>query len=287
MSGLKTALLLGALTGLLLVAGRALGGQTGMVIAMVIAVAMNFGSYWFSDKLVLKIYKATPVSRAESPLLYDTVAELASRAGLPMPKVYIMQNDAPNAFATGRDPQHAAVAATTGLLRLMNRDELAGVMAHELAHVEHRDTLIGAVAATIAGAISMLASFAQWTLIFGLGRNSQNGGSNPLVTIVMMLLAPLAASLIQMAVSRSREYAADARGAAISGKPLGLANALRKLASANSRIPMNEAESHPATAHMFIINPLKGKRFAQLFSTHPPTEERIRRLEAAASGRIV
>ena len=199
-----------------------------------------------------------------------------------------MQNDAPNAFATGRDPQHAAVAATTGLLRLMNRDELAGVMAHELAHVEHRDTLIGAVAATIAGAIAMLANFAQWALIFGMGRsNDNNGGGNPLVMILMMFLAPLAASLIQMAVSRSREYAADARGAAISGKPLGLANALRKLSSANSRIPMDEAESHPATAHMFIINPLKGKDFARLFSTHPPTEERIRRLEAAAAGRVI
>ena len=287
MSAFKTALLLGALTGLLLVAGQAMAGQTGMVVALVIAVAMNFGSYWFSDKLVLKIYKATPVEREQAPLLYDTVAELASLAGLPMPTVSIMQNDAPNAFATGRNPEHAAVAATTGLLRLMNRDELAGVMAHELAHVEHRDTLIGAVAATIAGAIAMLANFAQWALIFGAGRNSQNGGGNPLVTLVMMLLAPLAASLIQMAVSRSREYAADARGAAISGKPLGLANALRKLSSANSRIPMPDAESHPASAHMFIINPLKGQSFAKLFSTHPPTEERIRRLEAAATGRII
>lgn len=283
MNSLKTALLLGALTGLLLVAGQALGGQTGMVIALVIALVMNFGSYWFSDRMVLKIYRATPVTRAEAPVLYDVVQELSRRAGLPMPKVYIMQNDAPNAFATGRNPEHAAVAATTGLLRIMTRDELAGVMAHELAHVEHRDTLIGAVAATIAGAIAMLANFAQLALLFGGGRRDGEG-SNPFAMLLMMILAPIAASLIQMAVSRSREYAADARGAAISGNPLGLASALRKLSSANSRIPMPDAETHPTTAHMFIINPLKGRSLAQLFSTHPPVEERIRRLEAAAAG---
>jgi heat shock protein HtpX len=284
MNGLKTALLLGTLTGLLLVAGQALGGQTGLVIALVLAVVMNFGSYWFSDKLVLKIYKAKPVTAIEAPKLYRTVQELAQRAGLPMPKVYIVENDAPNAFATGRNPEHAAVAATTGLLRIMSRDELAGVMAHELSHVEHRDTLISAVAATIAGAIAMLANFAQFAMLFGMGRDREGGGSNPFVMLLMMILAPIAASLIQMAVSRSREYAADARGAAISGNPMGLANALRKLESANRRIPMPEAESHPATAQMFIINPLKGKKLAQLFSTHPPVEERIRRLEAAARG---
>ncbi len=283
MNGVKTALLLGALTGLLLVAGQALGGQTGMMIALVIAVAMNFGSYWFSDKLVLKIYRARPVTRAEAPVLYDVVQELASRAGLPMPKVYIMDKDAPNAFATGRDPKHAAVAATTGLLRIMTREELAGVMAHELAHVEHRDTLIGAIAATIAGAIAMLANFAQFALLFGGRRDGE--GSNPFVMLITMILAPIAASLIQMAVSRSREFAADARGAAIAGNPLWLARALRKLSQANARIPMPDAETHPATAHMFIVNPLKGKNLAQLFSTHPPVEERIRRLEAAASGR--
>lgn len=283
MNGLKTALLLGALTGLLLVAGQALGGQTGMLIALVVAVVMNFGSYWFSDKLVLKMYRARPVNRSEAPVLYDVVQELSSRAGLPMPRVYVMDNDAPNAFATGRDPRHAAVAATTGLLRIMNREELAGVMAHELAHVEHRDTLIGAVAATIAGAIAMLANFAQFALLFGGGRRDGEG-SNPLVMLVMMILAPIAASLIQMAVSRSREFAADARGAAIAGNPLWLARALRKLAMANDRIPMPDAESHPTTAHMFIVNPLKGRSLARLFSTHPPVEERIRRLEAAASG---
>jgi heat shock protein HtpX len=284
MNGLKTALLLGSLTGLLLVAGQALGGQTGLVIALVLALVMNFGSYWFSDKLVLKIYKAKPVTVTEAPKFYRTVQELAQRAGLPMPKVYIVENDAPNAFATGRNPEHAAVAATTGLLRIMSRDELAGVMAHELSHVEHRDTLISAVAATIAGAIAMLANFAQFAMLFGMGRDREGGGSNPLVMLLMMILAPIAASLIQMAVSRSREYAADARGAAISGNPMGLANALRKLDSANRRIPMPEAESHPATAQMFIVNPLKGKNLAQLFSTHPPVEERIRRLEAAARG---
>ena len=283
MNGLKTALLLGTLTGLLLVAGQALGGQTGLVIALVLAVVMNFGSYWYSDKLVLKIYKARPVTAAEAPVLYSVVQELAQRAGLPMPRVYIVDNDAPNAFATGRNPEHAAVAATTGLLRIMNRHELAGVMAHELSHVEHRDTLISAVAATIAGAIAMLANFAQFAMIFGMGRDRE-GGSNPFVMLLMMILAPIAASLIQMAISRSREYQADARGAAIAGNPLWLASALRKLDAANRQIPMPEAEAHPATAQMFIVNPLKGKSLAQLFSTHPPVEERIRRLEAAARG---
>ena len=283
MNGLKTALLLGTLTGLLLVAGQALGGQTGLVIALVLAVVMNFGSYWYSDKLVLKIYKARPVTAAEAPVLYSVVQELAQRAGLPMPRVYIVDNDAPNAFATGRNPEHAAVAATTGLLRIMNRHELAGVMAHELSHVEHRDTLISAVAATIAGAIAMLANFAQFAMIFGMGRDRE-GGSNPFVMLLMMILAPIAASLIQMAISRSREYQADARGAAIAGNPLWLASALRKLDAANRQIPMPEAETHPATAQMFIVNPLKGKSLAQLFSTHPPVEERIRRLEAAARG---
>ncbi len=285
MNGMKTTLLLGALTGLLLFSGQAMGGDAGMVIALLLAVVMNFGSYWFSDKLVLKIYGAREVSRQEAPEFYEIVQELAQRAGLPMPKVYIMQNDAPNAFATGRDPEHAAVAATTGLLRLMNRQEVAGVMAHELAHVQHRDTLISAIAATIGGAISMLANMAQWAMIFGMGRSNDNeGGGNPFAALLMMILAPLAASLIQMAVSRSREYAADARGAAICGNPLWLASALRKLGRANSHQVMPEAESHPATAHLFIVNPLKGRNLAQLFSTHPPLEERIRRLEAAAGG---
>jgi len=289
MNSIKTTLLLGGLTGLLLFAGQAMGGQQGMVIALLFAAVMNIGSYWYSDKLVLRMYGAREVSLGDAPVLYETVQILAQRAGLPMPKVYIMENDAPNAFATGRNPENAAVAATTGLLRIMSREELAGVMAHELAHVQNRDTLISAVAATIGGAISMLANMAQWAMIFGMGRSDQEGEEQGslLGGLLMMFLAPLAASLIQMAVSRSREYAADVRGAAICGNPLWLASALRKLAMANERIPMVDAERNPATAHLFIINPLRGANLAQLFSTHPPVEERIRRLEMAAHGRAV
>lgn len=286
MNTLRTTLLLGGLTGLLLVFGQVLGGQTGMVIALVVAAAMNFGSYWYSDKIVLRLYKAREASPQEAPVLYQVTRELASRAGLPAPRVYVIDNDAPNAFATGRNPQNAAVAATTGLMRILSREELAGVMAHELAHVEHRDTLIGAIAATVAGAIAMLANFAQWMLIFGVGRNNDNqGGGNVFGALLMMILAPLAASLIQMAVSRSREYAADARGAAICGNPLWLAGALRKLDRGNRGAVMAQAEANPAAAHLFIVNPLKGQNMAKLFSTHPPIEERIRRLEAAARGR--
>ncbi len=284
MNSLKTALLLGGLTGLLLVAGQAMGGEQGMIIALVFAVAMNFGSYWFSDKIVLRLYRAREVDRSSAPVLYPVVQELASRAGLPMPKVYVVENEAPNAFATGRNPDNAAVAATTGLLRIMDREELAGVMAHELAHVQHRDTLISAVAATIAGAIAMLANMAQWAMIFGMGRNDDNRSGGAIGALLMMFLAPLAASLIQMAVSRSREYEADARGAAVCGNPLWLARALRKLASANARIPDRAAEQNPATAHMFIVNPLSGRDIGRLFSTHPPVEERVRRLESAARG---
>ncbi|HEC16085.1 MAG TPA: zinc metalloprotease HtpX [Sedimenticola sp.] len=284
MNSLKTTLLLGGLTGLLLVAGQAMGGEQGMIIALVFAVAMNFGSYWFSDKIVLRLYRAREVDRSSAPVLYPVVQELASRAGLPMPKVYVVENEAPNAFATGRNPDNAAVAATTGLLRIMDREELAGVMAHELAHVQHRDTLISAVAATIAGAIAMLANMAQWAMIFGMGRNDDNRSGGAIGALLMMFLAPLAASLIQMAVSRSREYEADARGAAVCGNPLWLARALRKLASANARIPDRAAEQNPATAHMFIVNPLSGRDIGRLFSTHPPVEERVRRLESAARG---
>ena len=285
MNSLKTALLLGGLTGLLLVAGQAMGGEQGMIIALVLAVAMNFGSYWFSDKIVLRLYRAREVGRNSAPVLYPVVQELASRAGLPMPKVYIVENEAPNAFATGRNPENAAVAATTGLLHIMDREELAGVMAHELAHVQHRDTLISAVAATIAGAIAMLANMAQWAMIFGMGRSDNNNNSGGAIgAVLMMFLAPLAASLIQMAVSRSREYMANARGAAVCGNPLCLARALKKLASANERIPDRAAEQNPATAHMFIINPLSGRDLGRLFSTHPPVEERVRRLESAVYG---
>jgi heat shock protein HtpX len=282
MNAMRTTVLLAGLTALLLIAGQALGGQSGMVIALVLAAAMNVGSYWFSDKIVLRLYRAREASAQDAPVLYQTVRELAQRAGMPIPRVYVIESDAPNAFATGRDPRHAAVAATTGLLRLMSREELAGVMAHELAHVQHRDTLIGAIAATIAGAIAMLANMAQWALIFGMGRGNEDGdsGGGVLGGLLMMILAPIAASLIQMAVSRSREYAADARGAAIAGNPLWLASALRKLGAANGRTVMAAAEHNPSTAHLFIVSPLRGRSVAELFSTHPPLEERIRRLEA-------
>jgi heat shock protein HtpX len=287
MNTLRTTLLLAALTGLLLVVGQALGGHTGMIVALGIAVAMNFGSYWFSDQLVLKMYHARQAGPNDAPVLYQTVQELSSRAGLPMPRVYVVDSDGPNAFATGRDPAHAAVAATTGLLRILSREELSGVMAHELAHVQHRDTLTGAIAATIAGAIAMLANMFQWMAIFGLGRgDDREGGAGGLIgALVMMIVAPLAASLIQMAISRSREFAADARGAQVCGNPLWLANALRKLERANRGTYMPEAESHPATTHMLIINPLKSANLANLFSTHPATEERIRRLEDMAYAR--
>ncbi len=287
MNTMRTTLLLAAMTGLLLVVGQALGGQTGMVIALIIAVAMNFGSYWYSDKLVLKMYHASEAGPNDAPVLHQIVQQLASQAGLPKPRVYVIHDDAPNAFATGRNPEHAVVAATTGLMRILSREELAGVMAHELAHVQNRDTLTGAIAATIAGAIAMLANMFQWMAIFGLARgdDQEGGGAGGLIGgVVMMIVAPIAASLIQMAISRSREYVADARGGEICGNPLWLANALRKLEQSNRHTVMAEAETHPATAHLFIINPLKGANLARLFSTHPATEERVRRLEAQAYG---
>lgn len=286
MNWLKTTVLLAGMTGLLLALGAAFGGETGMVLALGLAVVMNFGAYWYSDRLVLKMHHAQRVNRQQAPQLYDTVEELARRAGLPMPAIYVIQDDSPNAFATGRDPQHAAVAATTGLMRLLSREELAGVMAHELSHVSHRDILISTVAATIAGAIAMLANMAQWALIFGFGRggDSEEGGGG-IGALVMMILAPVAAGLIQMAVSRSREYAADKRGAELCGNPLWLANALRKLEAAARRVPMQRAESHPASAHLFIVNPLRGRDVAKLFSTHPPIDDRVGRLERMA-GRL-
>jgi heat shock protein HtpX len=284
MNWMRTTVLLAGLTALLLVFGQAVGGQQGLIIALIFAVVMNVGSYWFSDRLVLSMYRAREAGPGEAPVLYHTVQYLARRAGLPMPRVYVIDNDTPNAFATGRDPAHAAVAATTGLVRILSQEELAGVMAHELSHVKHRDTLISAIAATVAGAIAMLASMVQWALIFGFGRSQDDEGGSPLAALAMAILAPLAATLIQMAVSRSREYAADARGAEICGNPHWLANALRKLEMGNRRIPMQTAETHPATAHLFIVNPLNGRSVAQWFSTHPPIEERIRRLEAMRPG---
>jgi heat shock protein HtpX len=284
MNAVRTTLLLAGLTVLLVFIGHVLGGTAGMVIALVFAGAMNFGSYWFSDRMVLKMHGAQAVTEAQAPQLYGIVRELATRAKMPMPAVYIMQTDTPNAFATGRNPEHAAVAATTGLLRLMNREELTGVLAHELSHVRHRDTLISAIAATFAGAIAMIANMAQWTMLFGgLQGDDEDEGAGGLVGgLVMMIIAPIAAALIQMAISRSREYGADAGGAQLSGNPLGLASALRKLEAGNQSEPMPSAAHNPSTAHLFIVNPLGGLSLAKLFSTHPSTEDRIKRLEAMA-----
>jgi len=274
MNAVKTTILLGALTLLFIYGGAALGGEQGMIIAFIFAVAMNFGAYFYSDKLVLKMYRAQEIHESEAPWLFDTVRELARRAQIPMPKVYMIPGDQPNAFATGRNPSHAAVAVTQGITRVLNKEELAGVLAHEMAHVLNRDILIGTVAATIAGAISMLATLAQWALIFGGGRDRD---SNPLVMIVMMIVAPLAAMLVQMAISRTREYQADKTGARLLGDPEPLARALAKLNNAAQAIPMN---AEPATAHMFIVSPLSGKNMASLFSTHPPMEKRIEALMA-------
>jgi heat shock protein HtpX len=278
MNTIKTGILLGALTGLLMLIGGWFGGQSGVVIAFFFAVVMNFGSYWFSDKIVLSMYHAQAVSEGEAPELYATVKNLALRASIPMPKVYIIPGDTPNAFATGRNERHAVVAVTEGILRILNRDELEGVIAHELTHIRNRDILIGSIAATLAGAIVMLANMAQWAAMFGGGRSDdEEGGSNIVGLIVMAILAPLAASLIQMAISRSREYMADEGGAKISGKPYGLAGALEKLSRASKAIPM---DANPSTAHMFIVNPLTGRSLMNLFSTHPPIEERIARLRS-------
>ena len=275
MNTLKTTLLMGILTILFLWIGYALGGESGMTIALILALAMNAFSYWFSDKIILKMYRASEVSQSEAPELYTMVKRLTQKAGMPMPRIYLINQPQPNAFATGRNPDHAAVAVTTGIMRILSVEELEGVIAHELAHIKHRDILIGSIAATIAGAISYLTHMAQWALIFG-GRDDDEGG-NPFVAVIIMIVASIAAVLIQMAISRSREYAADAGGAKIAGNPRYLAHALRKLHSASQQIPLN---AQPATAHMFIVNPLTGGKMARLFSTHPPMEERIARLEA-------
>jgi heat shock protein HtpX len=281
MNALKTTLLLGLLTCLLVIAGGAIGGRSGMTFALVMAGVMNFVSYWFSDKIVLSMYGAREVSEGDYPEFYGMVRQLAISAGMPMPRVYLIESDTPNAFATGRDPEHAAVAATTGIMRILSREELMGVMAHELTHVRNRDILISSIAATIAGAVTYLAHMAQWAAMFGGGRDSDDEGGGVFGMILMAILAPIAAMLIQMAISRSREFGADTGGAEISGNPLYLAGALRKLEMANQQIPM---DANPATAHMFIVNPLTGGGMLALFSTHPPLEERIRRLEAMAYG---
>lgn len=278
MNYFRTGLLLAAMTGLFLAIGYLLGGGGGMAIAFIIALAMNAFSYWNSDKMVLRMYGAQEVSEQSHPGYYRMVRDLAGSAGLPMPKVYVMDNDQPNAFATGRNPENAAIAATTGLLRRLDEQELAGVMAHELAHVKNRDTLIMTVTATIAGAISMLGNFA---LFFGRGRDNPMG---LIGTLAIMILAPIGAMLVQMAISRTREYAADRMGAEIAGSPRGLASALQKISAHAHSIENNTAERNPATAHMFIINPLSGARMDNLFSTHPSTQNRIAALMDMASG---
>ncbi|MEW6201803.1 MAG: zinc metalloprotease HtpX [bacterium] len=276
MNSFKVVFLLGLLTGLFLIVGGVLGGQSGMIIAFAFAVIMNFGAYWFSDKIVLGIYRAKEVSRDEAPGLHRAVEKVAVAAQVPKPKVYILPMPVPNAFATGRDPAHAAVAVTKGLMEMLTPEELEGVIAHEMAHVKNRDTLIQCLAATIAGAIMMLASMARWAAIFGGYGRDERDRSGMFTFIIMAVLAPIAAMLIQMAISRSREYLADASGAKYLHNPSGLANALRKLDHVARRYPL---ETSPATSHLFIVNPLSARGIASLFSTHPPAEERIKRLE--------
>jgi heat shock protein HtpX len=271
MNTLRTVFLMTLLTLVLVAAGGALGGQGGALFALIMAGVMNMGSYWFSDKIVLKMYRGTEVT---SGMLFEVVQEICRNNNLPMPKVYTLPQTTPNAFATGRNPQHAVVAATEGILQILSREELMGVMAHEMSHVKHRDILIGSIAATIAGAITYMAHFAQWSLIFGSGDDEDR---NPVTMILMMILAPMAAMLVQMAVSRSREYEADKGGAKMCGNPHYLASALQKLEAANTRHPMPKVNE--ATAHMFIVSPLRGAGLKSLFSTHPPVEERVRRLE--------
>jgi heat shock protein HtpX len=274
-NGLKTAMLLGLLSGLLLVIGQLLGGANGMLIGLIFAVVFNFGSYWFSDKIVLRMYNAQVVGPGHR--LYSSVERLSRQAGLPMPKVYIIPDSSPNAFATGRNPSHAAVAATEGILQILSDAELDGVIAHELAHIKHRDILISSVAATIAAAIMFAANSAKWAMMFGGfgGRDDRDRGGNPIALLATIILAPIAAMVIQMAISRSREFAADAGGAQITGNPYGLADALRKIDAVSKRVPL---DANPATAHMFIMKPFSGGGLMRWFSSHPPTEDRIRAL---------
>jgi heat shock protein HtpX len=282
MNGFKTALLMTLMTVIFLIVGSSLGGDTGLIIAFVFALVLNFGSYWYSDKIVLKMYKAREVEREDFPALYNIVESLSSKANLPMPKVYVINNQTANAFATGRNPEHGSVAVTTGILQLLNNDELEGVIAHELTHIKHRDILVSTIAATLVGTITFIARFAGYAMIFGGRGKDDNGGISDLL---MIILAPIAAVLIQLAISRSREFMADTGGAEISGKPLALASALNKLVNVNKRIPMKNAGT--SSAHMFIVNPLSGKFFAKMFSTHPPFEERVKRLQEIAEGKRI
>lgn len=280
MNTIKTVLLMTFLTLLLIFIGNLIGGNGGMIIAFIFALIMNFTTYWFSDKIILKMYGAQQILPQDSPELFRIVEELTTRSNLPLPKVYIIPSSQPNAFATGRNPQNSAIALTEGIIKLLNREELMGVIAHELAHVKNRDILVGTIAATIAGAISMLANMAQWAMIFG-GRGSNDREGNPIALLVTIIVAPIAAMLIQMAISRSREYMADESGAKMATNPLYLANALRKLHIKSQQIPM---QANAATAHLFIVNPLNASGVAKLFSTHPPIEERIKRLESMVYG---
>ena len=278
MNAVKTVFLMTLMMVLFLFVGYLLGGNTGMTIALVFSLIMNFGSYWFSDKIVLKMYRAKEVNRETAPKFYDMIERLAKQANLPMPKVYLINDPTPNAFATGRNPEHAAVAATTGILQGLSNEELAGVMAHELAHVKHRDTLISTIAATLVGSISYIAQMAGWVFMFG--RSDDDSPGSGIGGLVLLILSPIIAMLLQMAISRSREFAADRGGAEFTRNPLGLASALEKISRGNQLKPVSH--SNPTTAHMFIINPLRGGGISKLFSTHPPTEERIKRLQAMA-----
>ena len=285
MNRLKTIILLASLTALVMWAGQALGGKAGLWFALAVAAAMNLGAYWFADKLVLRMYHAREVTPAESPDLYAMVRELSIRADLPMPRVYLIPEDAPNAFATGRNPRNGVVAVTEGLLRMLDRREVAAVIAHELGHIKHRDTLVMSVAATLAGALSMLANAAMWGSLFGAQQASdEEEGAHPLAGLLGVLVAPLAATLVQMSISRAREFLADEAAARYTGAPLALASALRKIEAWSQRIPMESGS--PATAHLFIHNPFSAEGLASLFSTHPPTEQRVARLMAMASGRL-
>lgn len=281
MNSMKTFMLMALLTAMMVFIGGLLGGNSGMVMAFFIAAGMNFFSYWFSSSIVLRMYKAQELTLSEAPELFRMTEEMTQRAGIPMPKLYRIQSDQPNAFATGRNPQNGVVAVTEGIERMLTRDELRGVIAHELSHIKNRDILVGTVAATFAGAISMIANMAQWAMIFGGRSRDDDDSGSPIAGIAMMILAPIAAMLIQMAISRSREFMADESGAQISGNPLLLANALRKLDAKARQIPM---DASPSTAHMFIVNPLSGGGMMKLFSTHPPMEERVARLEAMVYG---
>lgn len=284
MNSLKTVFLMTLMMVLFLLVGGLLGGQDGMIIAFIISLGMNFFSYWFSDKIILTMYGAKQVTERETPKLYSMVRKLSSQASLPMPKIYVIDNPNPNAFATGRNPRNAVVAVTTGILRILNDEELEGVLAHELAHIRHRDILLATIVATFVGTITFISRIAGWSMMFAGGSRDREDSGNVLASLVLLIVAPIAAVILQLAISRSREFMADEGGARISGKPLALASALSKLEQAAHVVPMNNAG--PSTAHLFIVNPLRGSSIMKLFSTHPPIDERIRRLKLLAQGRI-